>query len=144
MRDFHTQTEEQLVTQIHAKTLSFGWTEVLQPVLPTRYLPFAVNKSLCVHGVKLGNAESLHLSILMLFLIIQTVNFKYGELVFTVVVFSLCPYAVSAATSQQIHLQLLGMDRNGAALLFINIRKSSTVEKYYKVWENESTERARA
>lgn len=45
----------------------------------------------------------------------------------------------------QIHLQVLSMDRNGAVLLFINIRwKSSTVEKVHTVWEKEPTERLRA
>ena len=41
-----------------------------------------------------------------------------------------CNSSYLTVTGLQIHLQVLGMDRNGAALLFINIRrKSSTVEK---------------
>lgn len=46
-----------------------------------------------------GNAQTLYLSILMFFLIIQTFHFKYGELVFIAVAVPLCPYAVTAATS---------------------------------------------
>lgn len=47
-----------------------------------------------------------------------------------------CNSSYLTVTGLQIHLQVLGMDRNGAALLFINIRwKSSTKEKYHTVWE---------
>lgn len=56
-----------------------------------------------------------------------------------------CNSSYLTVTGLQIHLQVLGMDRNGAALLFINIRwKSSTKEKYRTVWEKKLTERWRA
>lgn len=66
----YANREEQVVTQFHAKALSLGWTRVLQPVALTKYLPFAMNKCLYVHGVKPGNAPSL--PVLVFFLITQT------------------------------------------------------------------------